>query len=70
MTTESKGSRPERVGEPKARETGEDRMHVSSIVLGLIDARACHVDFFDTRGGEELARWYRRQRLVRAHRRH
>jgi hypothetical protein len=31
----------------------EDRLHVSTLVLGLIDARACHIDFLDTSGGEE-----------------
>ncbi|HSJ20824.1 MAG TPA: hypothetical protein VK964_09640 [Nocardioidaceae bacterium] len=42
------------------RHDPEDRLHLSAIVAGLIDARACHVDFLDTAGGQELERWYRR----------
>ena len=52
---EDKGARrPRRPHDP------EDRLRVSALVLGLIDARACHIDFLDTSGGEELERWLRR----------
>jgi hypothetical protein len=57
-------------GRPPRRHDPEDRLHVSAIVAGLIDARACHIDFLDTTGGQELARWYRRQRTARQHLRH
>ena len=34
---------------------------MSPLVLGLMDARACHIHFLDTSGGEELERWLRRK---------
>lgn len=55
------GRRPPRQHDPEAR------LHVSALVLGLIDARASHVDFLDTPGGQELERWYRRHHPSRRH---
>jgi hypothetical protein len=50
-------------------EQHEERPHVSDIVLGLIDARVTGVDFFDTVGGAEVKRMYRRHQAHRtAHR--
>ncbi len=46
------------------------RLHVSALVFGLIDARVCHIDFLDTPGGQELERWYHQHRPVRRHVRH
>jgi hypothetical protein len=57
-------------GRPPRRHDPEDRLHVSAIVAGLIDARACHIDFLDTTGGQELECWYRRQRAARQRLRH
>jgi hypothetical protein len=45
----------------------EDRLHVSALLVGLLDARSCQVDFFDTPGGRELERWYRRHHPGRRH---
>ena len=47
-----------------------DRLHVSALVFGLIDARVCHIDFLDTSGGEELERWLRRHHPHRRRVRH
>jgi hypothetical protein len=59
---EDKGeSRPPRPHDP------EDRLHVSALLFGLLDARTSHVDFFDTPGGRELERWYRRHHPGRRH---
>lgn len=55
---------------PRKRRDPEDRLHVSALVFGLIDARASRVDFFDTTGGHELERWYRRHHPGRAHAHH
>lgn len=50
-------------------EQHDERPHVSDLVLGLIDARVTGVDFFDTVGGVEVQRMYRRhQAHRRAHR--
>jgi hypothetical protein len=50
-------------------EQHDERPHVSDLVLGLIDARVTGVDFFDTVGGAEVQRMYRRHQLHRrAHR--
>jgi hypothetical protein len=56
-------------GRPPRRHDPEDRLHVSALVAGLIDARACHIDFLDTPGGQEVERWYRRHRTARRHHR-
>jgi hypothetical protein len=55
----------EDAGSTPRRHDPEDRLHVSALVAGLIDARACHIDFLDTPGGQELERWYRRHRTAR-----
>lgn len=47
-------------GRPPMARDPEARLHLSALVYGLIDARACHIDFFDTLGGQEVERWYRR----------
>jgi hypothetical protein len=64
MTAKTRGPGPSAAGEDAGssprRHDPEDRLHVSAIVAGLIDARASHIDFFDTPGGRELGRWYRR----------
>jgi len=60
MTTKSTDPRPTAVPDTRDRGGSEERIHLSAIVLGLIDARATHVDFLDTPGGDELVRWYRR----------
>lgn len=52
---------------PRKRRDPEDRLHVSALVFGLFDARASHIDYFDTPGGRELERWYRRRRAARRH---
>jgi hypothetical protein len=57
-------------GTPPRRHDPQDRLHVSALVAGLIDARACHIDFLDTAGGQELERWYRRHRTARRNLRH
>lgn len=50
-------------------EQHDERPHVSDIVLGLIEARVTGVDFFDTVGGVEVQRMYRRHQAHRsAHR--
>jgi hypothetical protein len=66
---ESPAARHDAGSSPK-RHDPEDRLHVSALLAGLIDARACHVDFLDTPGGQELERWYRRQRAARRHLHH
>lgn len=54
---------------PVTAEQHDERPHVSDLVLGLIDARVTGVDFFDTVGGVEVQRMYRRhQAHRRAHR--
>ena len=70
MTTKTTGPRPSAVRSMKDRGGSEDRLHVSALVLGLIDARASHVDFLDIPGGDELVRWYRRHHQGRRHVRH
>jgi hypothetical protein len=68
VTTVAKTTAPkhsaarDEAGRPPRRHDPEDRLHVSALVAGLIDARACHIDFLDTAGGQELERWYRRHR--------
>jgi hypothetical protein len=57
----------ESAGSSPRRHDREDRLHVSALVAGLIDSRACHIDFLDTPGGEELERWYRRRHPGRRH---
>jgi hypothetical protein len=57
-------------GRPAKRHDPEDRLHVSALVAGLIDSRACHIDFLDTPGGQELERWYHRHRTARRQLRH
>jgi len=70
MTIKTTGPQPKAVREKKDRGGSEERLHVSALVLGLIDARATHVDFLQTPGGDELARWYRRHQQGRRHVRH
>lgn len=41
---------------------GDDRPHLMTIAIGALDARINHIDYFDTSGGEEVLRWYRRRR--------
>lgn len=41
------------------------RVHVSNVVVGLIDAHFSGIDFFDTPGGDELWRWYEARRVSR-----
>jgi len=67
MTSKTTGPRPSAVRESKDQGGPEDRLHVSALVFGLIDARACHVDFLDTPGGEELMRLFRRHHPGRRH---
>lgn len=39
-----------------------DRPHLMTIALGALDARINKIDYFDTEGGQELLRLYRRRR--------
>ncbi len=59
--------------EADARTAGEDRPvtehasvrpHLSSIVFGLVDAHVSGIDFFDTVGGDELARAFQARRAA------
>lgn len=43
----------------------DDRPHLMTIALGALDARINHLDYFDTEGGQELLRLYRRRRAQR-----
>jgi hypothetical protein len=70
MITKTTGPQPATVREKRNRKDSEDRLHVSALMAGLIDSRACHIDFLDTAGGEELVRWYRRRHPGRRHLRH
>lgn len=61
-------------GEPVAQappvtepDRGDLRPHVFPLLVGVFDAHINHVDYFDTVGGEELRRLYRR-RQARHHR--
>ena len=48
---------------PEATDRGGDtRPHLMTIAIGALDARINHIDYFDTSGGEEVLRWYRRRR--------
>jgi hypothetical protein len=42
-----------------------DRPHVLAIVFGLLDAHVSHIDYFDTIGGDEVVRMYRRRHALR-----
>jgi hypothetical protein len=65
--TRTPGSPATNEDKSAGRSDPEDRLHVSALVAGLIDARACHIDFLDTPGGQESERWYRRHRAARRH---
>ena len=43
----------------------DDRPHLMTIALGALDARINKIDYFDTAGGQELLRLYRRRRAQR-----
>ncbi len=44
---------------------GRLRPHWMPLVVGLLDARVCRVDYFDTVAGPELGRLYRLARAGR-----
>ncbi|HEX6248946.1 MAG TPA: hypothetical protein VFZ64_13830 [Nocardioidaceae bacterium] len=69
LKTTDPGPAPEdqHTDRPRKRHDPEDRLHVSALLFGLIDARASHVDFLDTSGGQELQRWYHRHHPGRRH---
>jgi hypothetical protein len=50
---------------PADAASGDQRPHVLAIAFGLLDAHVSGVDYFDTAGGKELLRLYRRRQLER-----
>lgn len=60
------GARATSTSPTQTRSGDGDHPHIGTLVLGLLESRASHVDYLDTVGGEELSRIYR---LRKAHRR-
>jgi hypothetical protein len=43
----------------------EGRPHLFALAFGALDAHLNNIDYFDTAGGDELMRLYRRRRALR-----
>ncbi len=54
-------------GAGASRHHSDDRPHLMTIAFGALDARINKLDYFDTEGGQELLRLYRRRRAQRHH---
>lgn len=46
-------------------EPHEGRPHLFALAIGALDAHLNQIDYFDTVGGDELMRLYRRRRALR-----